>query len=406
MNERAPRARQPEARRLKGRIVGLLILAALVAGVVLLLNRGSERHLDQGAVHFLGGATPEFEPFIAHQDPAYGEFLRRHMWRMVVYSPHFDEKTRWYPNGLVYRDAYAIYRESGLATQHPDWVLRDAHGNPLYIPFECSHGSCPQYAADISNPAFRQFWIAKVQDELRHGYRGLFIDDVNMDMRVSNGQEQAVAPIDPATHQPMTRAAWRNYMAGFMEDVRRALPHAEIAHNAIWYADSPTGIADASIRREVGAADLINLERGVNDSGLTGGSGTFSLERMLHYIDAVHAQGKGVILDGSATERPGTEYALAAYLLISSGNDAVSAGGMTPIHWWPGFDVNLGEALGPRRLWDGVLRRDFTGGMTLVKEPGVETRHVELPRAMRNLEGEVVTSVSLPPASGVVLLNR
>jgi putative glycosyl hydrolase-like family 15 (GHL15) protein len=391
---------------LKGRIVALLIAAVLVVGIVLLLNRGGERHLDQGAVHFLGSTTPAFEPFIAKQDPAYGAFLRRHVWRMLVYSPHFDERTRWYPNGLMYEDAYAIYRGSIFATRHPEWILRDAGGNPLYIPFGCSNGRCPQYAADISNPALRRHWIATVQNELRRGYRGVFIDDVNMDLRVSNGREQSVAPIDRATHRPMTASAWRSYMAQFMEEIRRALPHTEIVHNAIWYAGSPTGIADPSIRREIGAADFINLERGVNDSGLTGGSGTFSLQRMLRYIDAVHALGKGVILEGSATDLPGTEYALAAYLLISSGKDAVSAGGMTPIHWWPGFDVNLGEALGPRRLWSGVLRRDFTRGMTLVNEPGVETRRVQLPTAMRELNGRVVTSVSLPPATGVVLLHR
>jgi hypothetical protein len=79
---------------------------------------------------------------------------------------------------------------------------------------------------------------------------------------------------------------------------------------------------------------------------------------------------------------------------------------MTPIHWWPGFDVNLGEALGPRRLWGGVLRRDFARGITLVNEPGAETKHVKLPTAMRDLAGRVLTSVSLPPATGAVLLNR
>jgi hypothetical protein len=407
MSEQARRARQPEARRLKGRIVAPLIAAVLVVGIVLSVARGDDPpHGHQGAVHFLGGATTAFEPFIAKQDPAYGAFLRRHMWRMVVYSPHFDSRTRWYPNGLVYQDAYAIYRGSALAGLHPEWILRDGGGNPLYIPFGCSNGGCPQYAADISNPAFRRHWIANVRNELRRGYRGVFIDDVNMDLRVGNGQEQSVGPIDRATHRPMTDRAWRNYMAQFMEEIRRALPHAEIVHNAIWYADSPTGIADPSIRREIGAADFINLERGVNDSGLTGGSGTFSLQRMLRYIDAVHALGKGVILDGSATALPGIEYALAAYLLISSGRDAVSAGGMTPIHWWAGFDVNLGEALGPRRLWSGVLRRDFARGMTLVREPGAETRRVRLPTAMRDLGGQVVTSVSLAPATGVVLLRR
>src|SRR6516165_4908810 len=112
MNERAVGAPN-EAPKLKHRIAAAVIVAAivaaLVAGIVVLLNRGGERHFDQGAVHFLGGASPAFEPFIANRNPAYGSFLRQHMWRMVVYSPYFDERTRWYPNGLVYEDAYAIY---------------------------------------------------------------------------------------------------------------------------------------------------------------------------------------------------------------------------------------------------------------------------------------------------------
>jgi hypothetical protein len=54
---------------LKGRIVALLIAAVLVVSIVLLLNRGGERHLDQGAVHFLGSTIPAFEPFIAKQLP-------------------------------------------------------------------------------------------------------------------------------------------------------------------------------------------------------------------------------------------------------------------------------------------------------------------------------------------------
>jgi hypothetical protein len=116
--------------------------------------------------------------------------------------------------------------------------------HPLYIPFGCSNGSCPQCAADISNPAFRAHWIAYAQDQLPHGYRGLFIYDVSLELRVGNGQEQPVAPIDPATHRAMTDRAWRNYMARFMEEIRRVPPHAEIAHNAIWFAGSPTRTGD------------------------------------------------------------------------------------------------------------------------------------------------------------------
>jgi hypothetical protein len=201
----------------------------------------------------------------------------------------------------------------------------------------------------------------------------------------------------------MTDEAWRNYMARFVERVRAALPHAEIVHNVTWMADSPTRTADPYIAREIRAADYINIERGVNDSGLRGGIGPFSLRSLFAYIDAVHGLGRGVVLDGNAVETPGIEYSLASYFLISDGNDLVSAHGMTPVHWFAGFDVNLGKAVGPRYTWKGVLRRDFSGGMSLVSEPESGTHFLRLPAAMRTLDGRAVSSLTLGPASGVVL---
>jgi hypothetical protein len=382
--------------------VARLLLAAPLTSLAL-PSSGARANVDQGAVHFLRSADSAFDRYTDSKNRSYGAFLRRHMWRMIVYSPYFNNKTRWYPNGWAYDDAYAIYPGSDIAARHPEWILRDGEGRPLYIPFACSHGTCTQYAGDISNPAFRRRWIAEAGAKLRHGYRGLYIDDVNMALRVGNGQEEQVAPIDHATHQPMTPGAWRSYMARFMEQIRADLPHEEIVHNAIWFADSPTLAADPYIRREIKAANYIYLERGVNDSGLTGGSGPYSLSRFLSYIDVVHSLGEGAILGGDATDRQGSEYSLASYFLISTGNDAVSSAGMTPVNWWSAFDVNLGTALGPRRKWSGVLRRDFTGGISLVNEPEGERRTVDLPTTMRDLDGRNVKSVTLAPASGVVL---
>src|ERR1700704_4866369 len=212
---------------LKRRLLLALIAAAAVAGAVVSLTAHVARHREQGMVHFLGGSNQAFDRFTSGLDPSYGAFLRRHMWRMVVYSPYFDDKTRWYPNGWAYTDAYAIYRESALASQHPEWILRDQAGRPLFIPFACSRGGCPQYAADISNPAFRRQWIDRARASMAHGYRGLFIDDVNMAMRVGDGEERPVGPIDGATGRPMRDGAWRGYMAQFMEEVRAATSAAE-----------------------------------------------------------------------------------------------------------------------------------------------------------------------------------
>jgi hypothetical protein len=127
---------------------------------------------------------------------------------------------------------------------------------------------------------------------------------------------------------------------------------------------------------------------------------------MLSYIDGVHALGRGVVLDGRAADVRGAEYSLAGYLLISAGDDYVSSGGMTPEHWWPGFDLNLGRALGPRvQQPDGTLQREFTGGLAIVNEPGGPARTVRLRRPLRRVDGAPTSSLTLGPATGVVLLD-
>ncbi len=383
-------------------MVGLCLL--VLAGVLVsVLSSGTRPQRVEGTVRFVGSADSSFDRYTVNKNASYGAFLRRHMWRMITYAPYFNDKTGWYPRAWLYQDAYAIYPGSPLFTQHPEWILHDAAGNRLYIPFACSEGACTQYAADISNPAFRSYWIAEARAQLAHGYRGLFIDDVNMELRVSDGQEKQTMPIDRATGKPMTYEAWREYMAQFMEQIRQAIPRTEIAHNAIWFAHSPTRTADPYIRREIAAANYINLERGVSDLGATGDASHPAFSDFLSYIDAVHALGAGVIIDSHETQRQPTEYALASYFLTIDSLDGFTAGGMTPTHWWTGFDVNLGDVSGPRKKWNGVMRRDFSAGVVLVNEPGASTHTISLPTAMRDLDGRRVTSVTLTPASGVVL---
>ena len=384
-------------------------LAAVLVAMSLALTlvfAGQAMADSAGTVHFVKMADSSFDQFTSSPTSATQEWLTGHAWRMIVWSPYFDSKTSWYPNGWVYDDSYAIYRESQLASQHPEWILKDTEGNPLYIQYGCSGGTCPQYAADISNLAYRQYWINNLKSEIAHGYKGVFVDDVNMEMRVSNGREEAVAPIDPSTGQPMTKDTWRHYMAQFMAEIRASLPASvEIVHNAIWFADEDAGTANADIKSEISSATYINLQRGVNDSGLTGGDGQWSLNAFFSYIDQIHALGKGVILDGEASDPTSLEYNLAAYFLISTGNDAVSGGEQTPTNWWAGWNVNLGEAAGPRYTWDNLLRRDFAGGMVLVNPPGEPTRTVTLTTPMQNVSGGTVTSVTLPAASGAILVG-
>jgi hypothetical protein len=387
-------------RRLSGAVVCAFALAAMTVPAA---AHAADQPSSPGAVRFLKRTDPSFDRFTTQPSASFQSWMRSKFWRSEVFTPYFDNKTSWYGNGLVYLDLYAVYRGSATANAHPEWILRDRSGNPLYIPWGCDGSACPQYAGDVGDPNFRAWFIAQAKDAVAHGYKGIWLDDVNLEFQVGNGQGDHVDPIDPRTGAPMTAAAWRNYVAGFVEDIRRALPGVELLHNSIWYAGGDQRDRDPAVQRQIAAADYINIERGVNDAGLTGGNGEWSLNALLSYIDRLHAAGKGIVLDGGDSSPVGREYSLAAYYLVSAGRDAVGLGAMTPENWWSAYDGDLGTPNGDRTTWNGLLARSFSRGLALVNGPDNPTRTVALPSPMVDTSGRTVTSVTLPARSGAVL---
>ena len=131
-----------------------------------------------------------------------------------------------------------------------------------------------------------------------------------MAQRVSNGNGVYTLPLDPRTGARMDETAWQRYMADFMQEVRAALPGVEIVHNTIW----TVGDATPDLRRQLNAADYIELERGFNDAGIVGGASKFGWQTLASFIDRRHADGRAVILDGYADSAAGRLYGLAALL--------------------------------------------------------------------------------------------
>jgi hypothetical protein len=399
------------------RLMHRLSAIAVAAALPILISTQPAAVITPGRVLLVKKTSPDFDSFTNAPNGVVQQWMRNNFWRMLVYSPSFDKKTSWYQAGWIYLDSYAIYRNpsngESLAGLHPDWVLRDDRNSTLYIPWGCDPAShtCPQYAADFSNPDFRQWWVDKAKSSLGRGkYKGLWIDDVNFDARISDGDGTPASPIDSRTGQPMTIDDWRRYFAEFLEKVRADLPDIEIVTNSIWFAGGSARDENIYVQRQIAASDLITVEHGVNDSGLTGGDGIWSLNALLAYIDRVNSAGKGVILGGLGGDDPNdpvpVEYTVACYFLISNGANAVGDFGMvvTPEKWFPVLDVNLGTPLGPRFAWSGLLRRDFTGGMVLVNPPKGPTVTVAVPGSYRNISGQPVDTITLGPARGLILI--
>ena len=381
----------------------LLLASVLLAGATL----AAEDPAATGQVKFFVDAKADFSGWTRSPTRRQQAAMRENYYRMQVYSPYFDTRLRWFPNAWEYEDAYSLKPDSDRVRRNPEWVLRDADGKELYIPFACKNGTCPQYAADMGNPEFRKDWLDRLADNMRAGYIGIWVDDVNMLMRVGNGDGELVKPVDPRTGKEMLYSDWQRYLAEFMEEVRARFPQAEISHNVIYWAHPPDGNKDYLLRQAL-AADYINLERGVTTDGMRGGDGKYGFETFLAYIDWVHSLGRNVIMDDddSDTIRE-RDLELAFYFLINNGGDLIGADGdrsrMNPDNFWDGYRIDLGRALGPRYVQNGIFRRDFSCGTVLVNQPQQPPRTIDLGEYMTALDGRILRSVSLPAASGSVM---
>ena len=386
--------------------------ATLNAGTANGTNYGSSTTLSQpptnGRFKFILNVTRDFDTLVLGATPTQRQWMSQTYSRMRGYSPFFDQALSWAPPSDFYRDLYALYRDASLdqsvMQQHPDWVLRDSQGRALYIPSGCDGSSCPQYAADIGSPGFRAWWVSQAQNTLAKGYAGIFVDDVNMDISisVSDASQHFQRPIDPRTDRPMTGLNWERYVVNFTQAIRAALPTAVIEHNA-----QPANEADPRVQDEIDSADAIEVERGFDPASGAPTSGTY--EALLSHIDWLHARGKSVIDEPNVSDATSQEYEMASFYLVKANNDAIASDyRAAPDNWSPAWQTDLGMSQGNRYRWHGLWRRDFANGLVLTDEPGQPAQlNIPLGDTYRRIsQPGALTTISLQPASGAVLLKR
>ncbi|MCK5831861.1 MAG: hypothetical protein KAH20_16325 [Methylococcales bacterium] len=422
----------------------------------------------EGKVRFYGFADNTFaKKYLVDLEPvpATIEWIVEHYDRMQVYAPWFNDThiwiapgelehidhTEWYSNGLEYKDLYAIYdcaqevnsvscngdnhehqEMYNLAMQAeadpdiPDWIMKDSNGNRLYIPVGCKNGECPQLAADISNPAFRELWIKQMIKALQGGnYRGLFVDDVNLDVERSLSDGNGCTIVNASCGWIVNNAdQWAASLVDFVEEIRSAIPEKEIVHNSVWFHKFP---GDPFLERQVDAADTIVFERGINDSNITLDN-EFGIIPFFEANDYVHSRGRNMIHTVYINELVCSsdpcfhpplmqtkliqfEYGLAGWLLASEGHDLFGTLELnTPDDWWHGFETNLGKALGDKYVHpnNGLFIREFKRGVVLLNPPGEDAAPVTInvSPTFYTLNGEPVNQVTLPTRTGKILFRK
>lgn len=383
------------------------MLVALVASAIM-AQVSHAASAKAGSVRFVQKASnSEFDRFTKRPSPALKQFMRDRYSGMIVSSPYFDSRLKWFPKAWAYRGLYTAVPGAAVVRRHPSWFLRQRgrSGALAHVPFDCEGGTCPQLAGDIANPSFRRHWIDDAKRLVRRGYKSIYIDDVNMIRRVSDGNGKELTPYSPHLRKTISRRAWRVYVARFTRQIRRSLPRTKLIHNVIWFA---SGNKDRLTRLQMRSANVIALERGINDPGLTGGGGSFGLRNYLNYASFIHGLKRPVLYDENAPSDEQRDYGLAGYFLVNNGRDLLgSSPSGNPDKFFAGYRVKLGKPTGGRkRSRAGLFRRSFQNGVVLLNEPGAGTKTVSLKGAYRTADGRAVgSSVTLAASRGVVLVR-
>jgi hypothetical protein len=232
-------------------------------------------------------------------------------------------------------------------------------------------------------------YVAEVRRDMSLGYAGVFVDDANWS-----------AGFSPSPGPPSA-------LASLLVAVRAAEPAAVIEMNSQYHDIWPLMKAhNPEVERALRVVNIVTKEFGVGPTAAIDTAQDYG--ELFQFIDALHAKGIHVTMTGDRYSNtvPTMEYNLATYLLANDGGDFVNGYNQTPAHWWPGFNVDLGQPVTKReRSPSGLWKRVFSGGVVYTVEPGASRQRIKLGKSMHSAQFGTVQSVTLAAGQGAVLVG-
>jgi hypothetical protein len=241
-----------------------------------------------------------------------------------------------------------------IRDQHQDWFLLDVNENPIKF------SDVGYMVMDPGNPGWNSFFIEKVlgfqKDPI---WNGIFLD--NIDASLGRFDAQFILTRQYADDQSFQDAVVNN-LANLSNELHRnqkAL-FANITflrQTEVWF-------------RYLDFLDGAMLEAFAMDWD----DGFISEAEWLNQLEiaeATQAQGKTIILvtQGDPDTRERMLFGLASFLLINDGkaffrysNDEA----YRKVWWYPEYELDLGQPLGPRYKESGFWQRDFEKGSVTV----------------------------------------
>jgi hypothetical protein len=280
----------------------------------------------------------------------------------------------------------------------PSWFLRDSSGQP--IEWADFRGVWPM---DVGNPAYQQKWLDNVLSEVRtRGWDGVMLDDTLTYLShptvgdVSSTQIPDDAAMLEATGAFLAKVGGGLKAAGYL-----AVPNITL-HWRNW-----SSVLSSFSPSVSGWLVEYFVKWGLTSSyaRMTGADWASRLS----IVEFAQSQGAFVlpVTYGSADDIALQTYHRASWLLAWDGRGGASffvPSQTSASHSLPDALTDLGAPVGARYAVasGAVWRRDYTGGAVLVNA-STTSRTMALGASYRDATGAVVTSVTLPPATGALL---
>ena len=305
---------------------------------------------------------------------------------------------------IGYKDfiSVATYQSDwSMINQHEDWFLHDNNGNRVM--------AYTSYLMNISNSGWRNYVANWCANKLAANplADGIFADNALTDALFDWGTlsvPKSSLPTDIVNN-------WDNYMIQEIQAVKSAIGSKLLVINS----DDTSGLFIQYCNGQMIEHFMHRTYLAPNDWAQTN-----ALTDM-NWLDKLSATGKIVMAFSGATipQNPTSTdialthqcmlYSLSGFLLSYSGKAGFSYQMLQYDYtghngYWPEMDAPIGNPIGKYYSSQNIYMRDFTGGKVLLN-PSTSTYTINLGGSYKTLDGTTVSSITMNPHTGEILLK-
>lgn len=253
-----------------------------------------------------------------------------------------------------------------IENQHADWFLKDINGRII------QYGKSEYVFMDPGNSEWQAYFLEKVkgfqQDE---GWQGLFLDNVDGSLnRFEDMRLLLENYADDESYQAAIKSFLQTIYNGYFQSSDKEL-YANIPYlrdNSVWF--EYLNYLDGAML-EAFAADWDN--------------GYLEIQEWIDQMDLAEktqALGKRIILvtQGDINDQERMQFGLASFLLVNDGNAYFRYSNdeaYRELWWYPQYELDLGQPLGPRYQQGEQWQRNFEHGYVMVN-PKKHTAEIQV----------------------------